>query len=866
MVGLVLISHSQKLATALAELISATVSSDLPIIAVGGVGPNHEDLGTDATQIMEAIQRVFSPDGVLVLMDIGSAVLSAETARDFLEPDQQSMVQLCSAPLVEGAISAAVQLKLGSSLRDVTEVAKAGLVPKQEQIGDASAFEQAGDPPMPEAETRSIAPTASSVSGRTLPAPEADATTWEMEVENEYGLHLRPAAHLLKSLSSLSASVQLMNVTGNRGPVQASSLTGLARLQIRQGDRLRFHITGRDRTEALRTIQELASQKFGEVPDSLLDTRNSLLDTRNSLLDTRASQPFGVSAGVGVGRPFFLEETLPTLPDQPLLDEKAIEDAATLLRRAVAQVAQELNERADRLGQLDENARNMLEAQQLLVQDPEVSKAVEERIRTRREPAAKAWHTVLTKLADEQARSTSSYLQARAADFREIQYAVLRKLVPEMSSGISLGSDLAGCILVCAELTPSLLDAARGGDLGGVIQLHGGPTSHGAILARALRLPSVGGAATLSQELRTAKMVGFDGTTGQIWIDPDEATQRLLRERREEEARAYLQLLSAMRDPAVTIDGTAVLVGANAGSEAEVRQAREVSADNIGLFRTEFLYRDFDHLPSEEEQFSLLARALEPAGDLPVNLRLLDIGADKPLPFLAQPAEANPYLGVRGIRLLLRHQPFLHSHLRSILRLGSTRDIRILIPMVTELSEILALQKQLELCHRALSDQAVAHLWPVPLGIMIETPAAALLLDQFTAHISFASLGTNDLTQYILSSERGHSGLTRFADSLHPAVLKVCAQVIRVAREARLPLSLCGEIAGDLDALSVLLALGLTQLSVYPALVPAAKARLRQLSVRQDSRLADATTLSDAAAVRAELTKQPGAQDSARID
>jgi multiphosphoryl transfer protein len=826
MVGLVLISHSQQLATALVDLIAATVSSDLPIIAAGGVGPNQENIGTDATQILEAINRVFSSDGVLVLVDMGSAVLSAETAREFLEPDQQSNVQLCSAPLVEGAISAAVQLRLGSNLRDVTDAAKASLLPKQEQIGDTIAFEQAETP-------QTFA---------------GDVASWEVEVENEHGLHLRPAASLLKALASLSASVQVTNVTGNRGPVPASSLTGLARLQISQGDRLRFQVAGRDRIEALRTIQQLAAQKFGEVRS---------LAKSVSEQKVHGSQPFGVSAGVGMGRPVFLEETLPILPDQPLADQKAIDDAVTLLRKAVGQTAQELAERAERLGrQIDENARTMLEAQELLVQDTEVRNAVEERIRTRREPAARAWQTVLSQLAEEQASSSSSYLQARAADFRAIQHAVLRKLAPGTPSEISIDADLAGRILVCDELTPSILDAAHESDLEGVIQLHGGPTSHGAILARALRLPAVGGAAALSRELRTAKLVGLDGNTGQLWIDPDDATQLLLRERREAEVRSYRHLISTIRGPAVTQDGTTVLVGANAGSEAEVRQAREVLADGIGLFRTEFLYRNFDHLPSEEEQFSLLDRALEPAGTLPINVRLLDIGADKPLPFLTQPVEANPYLGVRGIRLLLRHEPFLQSHLRSILRLGADRDIRILAPMVTELSEVLALQEQMEVCHRALCDQAVRHLWPVPLGIMIETPAAALLLDQFAAHISFASLGTNDLTQYVLSSERGHSGLTRFADALHPAVLKVCARVIRVALEAKLPLSLCGEIAGDLEALPVLIAIGLTHFSVRPAVVSSVKARLRELSRSVDPQLADPTTFSDAAAVRGALAKQ----------
>jgi multiphosphoryl transfer protein len=825
MVGLVLISHSQKLASALVDLISTTVSDDLPVIAAGGAGLQQEIVGTDATQICAAVDRVFSSDGVLILLDTGSAILSAETARDLLRPDQQEKIRLCSAPLVEGAIAAAVQIKFGSTLSEVAQAAETSLMAKQEQIGGI-AF-----------------------------APEADASAavqpeteiCEIQINNEHGLHLRPAAGLLKALAPLSASVQVFNLTTKRGPVPVDSLTALARLQIKEGDLLRFQASGADRSIALVTIQQLAAQNFGE-------TRAGA--PAPVAKQDESSQLFSVSAGVAVGPPLFVEDRMPPATDQPLRDPETADDAVKVLRAAIAQTVNEFGERAARLErEINGEARSMVEAQQLLLQDREVLREVEERIRTRHESAARAWEIVFSGLASEQADSSDPYLRDRAADLREVEQAVLRKLMLRPSSEIRLEANSTGRILICDELNASLLDLAYRAKVAGVVELSGGPNSHGAILARALRLPALGGAASHLEELRTATVVALDGANGELWIDPDEVTLRLLQERRETEGIAFRRLLTTAGHPVKTRDKTNVRVAANAGSESEVIEAHAVFADGIGLFRTEFLYQNFQQPPTEDEQISVLARVLEAAGDLSVNVRLLDTGADKPAPFFPARTERNPFLGIRGVRLLLAQPDFFRTHLRALLRVAHERKVALLLPMITEPGELRTVRQLLNGCHESLLQRGVPHAWPLPLGIMVETPAAALLFDQFATQVEFASIGTNDLTQYVLSSERGNSALAHFGDALHPAVLRLCAAVSQKARETAIPLSICGEIAADLEALPVLVAIGLTQFSVGAATVPAVKARLREMVCLDSQQLAELMSLPDAAAVRTRLVK-----------
>ena len=804
MTGLVLVSHSRRLAEAVVDLIKRTVAPDIPIAAAGGVGDDRAELGTDALDIQDAILKVRSPDGVMVLMDMGSAILSAETAKELVGMEMEEPLVLCSAPLVEGSIAAAVQIQIGSALAEVTSAAQQGLAPKQEQLDDTA-------PPSPPATTAE--------------APAGPGTVFAVTVLNEHGLHLRPAANLIKALAPFKATVQIENLSAKRGPVAAKSLVDLARLQVRQGDQVRFSIAGPDQEAAISAINGLVQINFGD----------NATPVAKPPVVSATDQPFPVSAGIAIGHPIFLEQLEPPIPSYAVPDEPAAKIEFEKLQGALDRAEKAFNSRFERLrSTLDPETLAILEAQRLILTDQTIIADVLKRIHDQYENAAQAWHTVLSALAAEQESVSDEYLRARAADFREIRSLVLNEL-REQTEKMVLPDNGANSILVCDELTPSLADTIGSTAIQGILQLHGGATSHGAILARALRLPSIGGAAGATDQIRRAEYVGFDGEKGTLWIDPSPEVRANIEATQAASRTAFEAALSQSREPAETSDGLVINIAANAGSKDDVAAAVRYGADSIGLFRSEFLFQKFHQLPSEEEQLSAYQDALSPFGSRVVTLRLLDIGGDKPLPFLTVPHEANPFLGVRGIRLLFQNEKFCRSHLRAVLRLSADYQIKILVPMVTDRAELIRLKKLFGELHEELTTQELPHKWPAPIGAMIETPSAAVLADQIAAECDFLSFGTNDLTQYVLCAERGNPALNMYADALHPAVLRTCRPAIAAAHSRKISISVCGEIASDPEAVPILLGLGIRELSVAAAAVPNIKALVRQLEVSQIS-------------------------------
>ena len=804
MVGLVLVSHSRSLAEATVELIRRTVQPNLSIACSGGVGDNREELGTDAIEIQEAITSVYSEEGVLVLMDLGSAILSAETAKDLLDPERRDRIVLSSAPLVEGGIAAAVQAQLGASISEVAEAAGKSLLPKQDQVQDVIPVE-----------TKEL-PTAT---------PAEYNETIEAIIENEHGLHLRPAAALIKGLAEFEGEVLIENRSAGRGPVAAKSLVDVTRLQIRQGDRVRFSISSPNPQPVIDAIRSMVANQFGEsLPQAA--TSASLRG------EQKESGIFGVSRGIAIGRPLLLASLPAQLPTYKVQTDSEVASEISRLRSALTASASEFDARISRIqGSLHPTDLRIFEAQRMILLDPSILQEVEEKIRKDRLNSAVAWHEVLSRHTADQEEAVDTYLRARAADFREVERIALNQMVePEESSSLSEKPLAEGQILVCDELTPSLAENFSRRGISGVIQLQGGAASHGAILARALNLPAIGGAQSYEEEIRTAQTVAINGAEGSLWIEPSpDLLERLERARQLE----HSQLQEALEDserPALTADGIEILVAANAGSAQDISNACGYGADAVGLFRSEFLFQRFDHEPDEQEQVDAYREALAINKKvLPLTIRLLDVGADKPLKFLRLQKEANPFLGVRGVRLLFANPAFFRTHLRALLRVADSLPLKLLVPMVTDVSEVLHLKQLLDELAAELKNQNIPHRWPLPFGVMIETPAAALLVDQLISHLNFLSIGTNDLTQYVLCAERGSPALSAFADPLHPAVVRICEKVIRKSREKGIPASVCGEIASDVDAIPILLGLGLREFSVTPAAVPETKSLIRKL-------------------------------------
>jgi multiphosphoryl transfer protein len=803
MVGLVLVSHSRSLAEAVGNLVRRAVNADLQLACSGGVGEDRAELGTDALEIQEAINTVYSHDGVLVLMDMGSAILSAETAKELLNPEQQEKVRLTSAPLVEGGIAAAVQAQLGASLDEVTNAALQSLLPKQDQVQDV--------PPSPPA-----AP----------PAP--DLSTYEIldvTIQNPHGLHLRPAALLIKTLSGFPAEVLIENRTASRGPILARSLVDVTRLQIHQGDCVRFSISSADPKPVIDSIRSLVEGQFGESPQPVPNEANSAPDL---------SQPFGVSRGIAIGHPVLLDTIVTPVPTYTVESAPDIAREVAKLRSAIAAAMAEFDSRIDRLkASLPRHELEIFGAQRMIFADPTILKEVQAKIQELHLNAAAAWHEILSRYAADQEKADDPYLRARAADFREVERTVLVSLIDEKKGFALLDQAFADpTILICEELTPTLVEQFRRLSIAGVIQLGGGTTSHGAILARALGLPAIGGARKRLEPLRTAQRVAISGSDGALWIDPAPDVVADLLGRQQLERSESQRALEESQEPAITKDGITVQVGGNAGSAKDISSARTNGAEFIGLFRSEFLFQDFDQEPDEDQQLAVYQEALAPSGGaFPVTVRLLDIGGDKPLKFLPQPREANPFLGVRGIRLLMANPRFFCVHLRAILRLADSFRVHLLIPMITDVSELFATKKLLAEIAAELTKANVPHRWPIPVGAMIETPSAGLLNDQLLPHLDFVSIGTNDLTQYVLCAERGSALLSAFSDALHPAVLRICEQVIHAAQERGIKASICGEVASDPEALPIWLGLGLREFSVTAAAIPATKSLIRKLAL-----------------------------------
>ena len=812
MVGLVLVSHSKKLAEAVRELVLQMTAPDFPVAVAGGVGDTHDELGTDAVHISEVLQSLHCPEGVLVLMDLGSAVLSAQTALELLEPPSDRPIRLCPAPLVEGAIAAAVRAQAGGSLDEVATEAELGLAPKQQQLG----VEPAAD--LTSAATQPLTGT---------PDEAAEAV---LDITNQHGLHARPAAALVQTASRFSGSVEVWNLTQNRGPASARSLTSLSLLQVRKGDRIKVVCHGPDCEPALAAIRQLSAIDFGDKPDAAPATPA-----------TKASgaRGFPGADGIAIGTLAMLQ------PAELIADDHVSGDPATEMAALTAamKAAGDEVQRARRGG----NTNDILEAQALILSDPIVETRAREILQSGDRSASQAWIEIMRELAAQYEALDDPYLRERAADVRDIARRVLRQLQGDSAaSPVTLD---APAVLFTIELLPSEASACDPEKVLGVITAKGSATAHSAILLRTLGIPMIVGATGITAS-DAGKTVALDGSTGEFWIDPKAEVLARLQELKEAGAKARQQAELARTQPSLTLDGTRIQVLANVGNPRDSALAAENGAEGVGLLRTEFLFVAEKQAPGEDEQARALREMYQPLTG-PLTVRTLDVGADKPLSFLPQPEEHNPYLGVRGIRLSLRSQQLFLSHLRAILRSGVGHDIWLMFPMISVVQEVQDALRLLQQAHQQLLDEKADHAWPIKRGIMIEVPAAALLAEKLADNLDFFSIGTNDLTQYTMAAERGNANVAELQDALHPAVLRLMRQVVEGAKPRHCHVSVCGDAASDAPSAAVFAGLGIHSLSVRPNQAASIKALFRGLELAELERIAaQALKLQNAAEVR----------------
>ncbi len=352
-------------------------------------------------------------------------------------------------------------------------------------------------------------------------------------------------------------------------------------------------------------------------------------------------------------------------------------------------------------------------------------------------------------------------------------------------------------------------------------------------------IPAIAGISTSLLALPAGTEVALDGFSGQFWVEPSPQVRTDLKQQRAQWLQKRTILLERSHQPAQTSDGHNVEVAANAGSPEDAHAAYQQGAEGIGLLRTEFLFLTRQTPPSEAEQVVTLHTIGNIMHNLPVIVRTLDVGGDKPLPYIQQPEEANPFLGTRAIRLGFQQESLFRAQLRAILRAAARVNLRIMFPMVATLDEIQRAHALLESVHANLKDKGISHRWPIETGIMVEIPAAALSAHVLAPHVDFFSIGTNDLTQYTLAAERGNPNLNYLSDGLHPAVLALIHQVVEAAHAHDKWVGVCGELAGDTTAVPILMGMGVDELSVNPALVPQVKEHIRQISYQTAKQLAE---------------------------
>jgi phosphoenolpyruvate-protein phosphotransferase/dihydroxyacetone kinase phosphotransfer subunit len=805
-VGLVLVSHSRALAEATETLARQMTGSAVVIVCAAGAGEGGAELGTNPVAIAAALERACGPAGAVVLMDLGSAILSAETALDLVDPAIAARSRLSEGPLVEGAIAAAVRAAAGGSLAEVAAEARQALAAKAAEL----------------VETESPAAAA--------PAPSTAAVTVDAVVADRNGLHARPAARLVKGAMDFDASVTVENVTAGRGPVRASSLTALVSLDARHGHVLRLRATGRQAAEAAAALAVLVQRSREAAAPAALAAPGFAIP---------------VAPGVGFGPLVRLVRTTLPIAEDKVDDPKA---EAERLRRALDKAALDI---ADALVDSDVCAAHLA-----LLRDPAILDQAFSLVDGERCNAAFAFHQAIEAGASVFARLDDAYLRARESDLRDVGGAVLRALFGSPAATLPDGPPAVVVADNLALSEAARLDTTR---VLGVIDRRGGPTSHASILLRGAGIPAVAGAAALVPEAGGV-WAGLDGTTGEVWVDPDPATAAEI-ERRQVACRATRRASGARRGCVRLTCGREIELWANIAGVAEARAARDAGAAGVGVLRTEMLFLDRREAPSEAEQAALLAEIFAAFGAAPIIVRTLDAGGDKVMPYFERDPvpEANPSLGVRGIRLSLERPAVFEAQLRAILSAGCGRDVRIMFPMITTAAEIVEARAALERAHRVLDVAGRPHLWPVTTGIMIEVPAAALMAPRLAREADFFSLGTNDLTQYVLAAERGHPRLHALADAAHPAVLQLVGAVAEAGRAASRPVSVCGEAAADPVVAALLVGLGVTTLSMGVASFGAVQGALGEASFAALAAAArEALAAGDAEAARAAVRRRGG--------
>lgn len=676
----------------------------------------------------------------------------------------------------------------------------------------------------------------------------------DLVIYNETGLHARPAKALVKLAKSFDSDIKIQH---GEKKVNAKSMISVLTLGVKKSGRIFVEIDGDDEVAASEAIEQAVATGLGEtitIPASNghahngtqadVETMEEKVDEADVLLE---NQHKGIPASTGLahGPVFRWAEQSFDLPTEFLGEKAELE----LFSDAMLKTRTELNALIIKVtADLSAEEAEIFGAHLEILADQDLQNEVKERI-TGGENAAQSWHAACEAQASALSQIEDETLAARAADVRDVSGRLLGHLLNQPQSSRSLQQP---SILLARDLSPSDTASLNTSMVLAFVTSEGGPNAHSAIIARAMGIPAVVGLGASMESIPDDAVLVVDGSTGIIEINPSEETVEKVKEEQARLAQRAADMLAIASDFAVTQDGVRVEVFGNGGSASDCGSCKENGAEGIGLLRTEFLFLGKNEEPSESEQYETYLKILSVMDGRTVVFRTLDIGGDKPVPYITVPNEENPFLGERGVRLMVNHYPeMLRTQLKALLRAykdSGASKMGIMFPMIGQISEWRkAKQHTVD-----VSKELGISLDGIEVGIMIEVPSAALNAVAFAKEVDFFSIGTNDLTQYTMAIDRQHPTLAGQADGLDPAVLRLIAMTADAAHNAGKWVGICGELAADPAATKILIGLGIDELSVNNKAIPALKDRIRNSNKAQCEQVAKkALSLASAAEVRA---------------
>ena len=555
------------------------------------------------------------------------------------------------------------------------------------------------------------------------------------------------------------------------------------------------------------------------------------------------------SSGIGIGNAVIVEEKELVIKRETVRDTAAeverFKGALDLTLKKTEELAADL---ATRVG---EKEAEIMQGHMMLLMDPMLTGEIETAITGESICAEYAIEQVCTTYAEMFASMDDELMQQRATDMRDIKARMQRELLGVES--VDIASLPAGTILVAKDLTPSMTAGIKPENVAGIVTELGGKTSHSAILARALEIPAVVAVPDLMNQVKNGHVIVLDGSEGVVYVDPDQAVVDDFSAKREKFLKEKKELEQYIGKPTVTKDGVRIELVANIGKPEDLEKVLQYDGEGVGLFRTEFLFMDRTAMPTEDEQFEAYRTVAEGLKGKPVIIRTLDIGGDKEIPYMGLTKDENPFLGYRAIRFCLdRKEDVYKPQLRALLRASAYGNIKIMVPMVTCIEELREAKALIEEIKKELDEKNIPYKKDIEVGIMVETAAASLMADVFAKEAAFFSIGTNDLTQYTMSVDRGNDKVSYLYSTFNPAVLRSIKRVITCGREAGIMVGMCGEAASDPLMIPLLLAFGLNEFSMSASAILYSRKLITSYSTMELQAVADkAMSFATAAEVEA---------------